>query len=193
MLMTNDNVRLFPHDPLMRVLFVRWLPRWVRPNHFTVIRFLFTPVVLYVLWQGRWLETTGLFLFAAFTDVLDGSTARLRKQITMWGTVADPIADKLLIGSVSLLFVARVIGLWLAIAILLMEVLVISGVLYRRYRGKMSSANVFGKTKMLLQVTAIFLLLLSQILNQIAFVPIALVFFLISFFFAFISFLTYSS
>lgn len=193
MLMTNDNVRLFPHDRLMGLLFVRWLPKWLRPNHWTAIRFLFTPVVLFYLWQERWGETIGLFLFAAFTDVLDGSTARLRKQITMWGTAADPIADKLLIGSVSLVFVARVISIWLALAVLAMELLVVSGVLYRRYKGRISSANAFGKTKMFLQVCAIMLLLFARATDQVLLIPIALFLFLLSFFFAFISFLTYSS
>lgn len=146
-----------------------------------------------MLWQERWIETLGLFLFAAFTDVLDGSIARLRKRITVWGTVADPVADKLLIGTVSLLFVARVVGAWLALIVLLMELLVVSGVLYRRSKGKISSANVFGKTKMFLQVTAIVCLLLSQIFGFAFFVSLALGCFLVSFLFAFISFLTYSS
>ncbi len=192
MLMTNDNIRLFPHDPLIRYLFA-WIPRRVRPNHLTVLRFLFTPVVLFFLWKERWPETLGLFLFAAFTDVLDGSLARLRKQITFWGTAADPVADKLLIGSVSVLFVSRVVGWWLAAVVLLMELLVVSGVLYRRYKGRVSSANVFGKTKMLLQACAIALLLLSQVGAWPILVPLALCCFLLSFFFAFISFLTYSS
>ncbi len=193
MLMTNDTIRLYPHDHVIRSLFHWWVPRWVRPNHLTVVRFLFTPIVLGALWQERWLATLGLFLFAAFTDVLDGSLARLRKQITMWGTVADPVADKILIGSVSLVFVARVVGVWLALAILLMEVLVVTGVLYRRSKGKISSANVFGKTKMFLQVLAITGLLLSQIFGAAFFVSLALGCFLVSFVFAFISFLTYSS
>ncbi len=193
MLMTNDTIRLYPHDHVIRSLFHWWVPRWVRPNHLTVVRFLFTPIVLGALWQERWLATLGLFLFAAFTDVLDGSLARLRKQITMWGTVADPVADKILIGSVSLVFVARVVGVWLALAILLMEVLVVAGVLYRRSKGKISSANVFGKTKMFLQVLAITGLLLSQIFGAAFFVSLALGCFLVSFVFAFISFLTYSS
>lgn len=191
--MTNDTIRLYPHDHVIRSLFHWWVPRWVRPNHLTVVRFLFTPIVLGALWQERWLATLGLFLFAAFTDVLDGSLARLRKQITMWGTVADPVADKILIGSVSLVFVARVVGVWLALAILLMEVLVVTGVLYRRSKGKISSANVFGKTKMFLQVLAITGLLLSQIFGAAFFVSLALGCFLVSFVFAFISFLTYSS
>ena len=200
MLMTNDTIRLYPHDHVIRSLFHWWVPRWVRPNHLTVVRFLFTPIVLGALWQERWLATLGLFLFAAFTDVLDGSLARLRKQITMWGTVADPVADKILIGSVSLVFVARVVGVWLALAILLKGglgvaggVLVVAGVLYRRSKGKISSANVFGKTKMFLQVLAITGLLLSQIFGAAFFVSLALGCFLVSFVFAFISFLTYSS
>lgn len=191
--MTNETIRLYPHDYLIRYLFHWWIPKWILPNHLTVARFLFTPVVLSVLWQGQWLETLGLFLFAAFTDVLDGSLARLRKQITMWGTVADPIADKILIGTVSLLFVARVVGFWLAGAVLCMEILVLSGVVYRRFKGKMSSANVFGKTKMFLQVCGIVCLLLSQVFGFAFFVSLALGCFVVSFIFAFISFLTYSS
>ncbi len=192
MLMTNANVRFYPHDHLIRVLFGWWIPRWVRPNHLTVLRFLLTPFVLVVLWQEQWLFTLILFLLTAFTDVLDGSLARLRKQITVWGTIADPIADKLLIGSVSLIFVARVVGPWLAAGVLCMELLVIVGVLYRRYRGKISSANTFGKTKMFLQVCAIVALLVSQLLLMPALVTVALALFLLSFLFAFISFLTYS-
>lgn len=193
MLMTNENIRFFPQDRLIRWAFNWWFPRWIRPNHLTVLRFLLTPIVLILLWEERWLQTFGLFLFAAFTDVLDGSLARLRKQITFWGTAADPVADKLLIGSVSVVFVSRVVGLWLAMLILAMEVLVVSGVMYRRSKGKVSSANVFGKTKMFLQVIAIALLLLSEISGWIGLLPIALFCFLLSFFFAFISFLTYSA
>ena len=190
--MTNQNIRLFPHDPVMRAIFLPWLPKWITPNRLTVTRFLLTPVVLFFLWQGRWLLTFCLFLFAAFTDALDGSVARLRKQITMWGTVADPIADKILIGSVAVVFVAKVIGIWFAVALLACEALVIAGVLYRRWKGKISSANVYGKTKMLLQVIAIVLLLMGQIFADPAWTTPAIACFLISFLFAFLSFITYS-
>ncbi len=191
--MTNENVRLYPHDPLIKWLFDWWVPRWLRPNHLTILRFALTPWVLYVLWQEYWITTLLLFLGTAFTDVLDGSLARLRKQITMWGTAADPIADKLLIGSMAIVFIVRVIGWWLAIAVLCMEVLVVSGVLYRRYKGRVSSANVFGKTKMFLQVTGTACFLASQVWQAPVLVTVGIALFLLSFLFAFISFLTYSS
>ncbi len=190
--MTNQNIRLFPHDPVMRAIFLPWLPKWITPNRLTVTRFILTPAVLFFLWQGRWLLTFFLFLFAAFTDALDGSVARLRKQITMWGTVADPIADKILIGSVAVVFVAKVIGLWLAVILLACEVLVIAGVLYRRWKGKISSANVYGKTKMLLQVVGVTFLLIGQISSGPGWTTPAIACFLISFLFAFLSFITYS-
>jgi phosphatidylglycerophosphate synthase len=193
MLMTNENVRLYPHDPVVGWLFNGWFPRWILPNHLTITRFALTPWVLALLWQERWGATLGLFLVTAFTDVLDGSLARLRKQITLWGTAADPVADKLLIGSMAIVFIVRVIGWWLALAVLLMEVLVVSGVLYRRYKGRISSANVFGKTKMFLQVMGMAWFLASQIWHIPLFVTVGIVCFLLSFLFAFISFLTYSS
>lgn len=192
MLMTNENIRLYPQDHIIRWLFHWWVPRSVKPNHLTILRFFLTPFVLWLMWKESWFGAFCLFLFAAFTDVLDGSLARLRKQITLWGTVADPVADKILIGSMSVLFVARVVGLWWAVAVLFMELLVVTGVMYRRYKGKISSANVFGKTKMFLQVVAVSLLLLSQIFHWPLLVTVALGCFLVSFVFAFVSFLTYS-
>jgi CDP-diacylglycerol--glycerol-3-phosphate 3-phosphatidyltransferase len=192
MFMTNESIRLFPHDYLMKWVIEPWFPRRVKPNHLTVLRFFLTPLVLWLIWRACWSRALVVFLFAAFTDALDGSLARLRRQITTWGTVADPVADKILIGSVAVAFVARVVGLWLAGLVLCMELLIVLGALYRRSKGKMSSANVFGKTKMCFQVIGVSLLLLAEWMHAPALVTMAIASFLISLAFAFISFVTYS-
>lgn len=174
MLMTNDNIRLFPHDHVLRATILRLIPSWVTPNQVTILRFLLTPVVLYFLWQEAWTIVLPLFIATAFTDAIDGSLARTRKQITLWGTTADPIADKILIGSVTILFVARQVNPIFAAIIILMEVLIALSALYRRVHGKVSSANEFGKIKMILQVIGVSVLLLARLCHLELAVPFAM-------------------
>lgn len=191
MLMTNENVRLFLHDRLMAKTVLRFIPHWVQPNHVTAARFMLTPVVLYFLWYEAWAVVLPLFLFTAFTDAIDGSLARTRKQITLWGTAADPAADKVLIGSVVILFVAREVNPVFAAIIVLMEVLIALSGLYRRAHGKISSANEFGKVKMILQVLGVSLLLLARLIDLQLAVPFAVGTLAVAIVFAIVSLITY--
>src|SRR5579862_3821640 len=119
MLMTNENVREYPHDRLLKVTLLPLIPDWITPNMVTVLRALLIPFNLYYVWREDWMIAVPFFLLTAFTDVIDGSLARTRKRITLWGTIADPIADKLLIGSVVILFVAREIDVAFAAVMLI--------------------------------------------------------------------------
>lgn len=171
MLMTNENVRVYPHDRLLERTLLRLIPRSVTPNHITIFRVCLTPFVLYFLWHEWWTAAILMFLFAALTDALDGSLARVRKQITMWGTVADPAADKILIGSVVLLFVAREINVLFAVAILAVELVVAGRAIVRYRHGIMQSANWYGKMKMLFEVIGVTLLFLARGFGIPLFVP----------------------
>ena len=51
-----------------------------------------------------------LFAIASFTDFLDGYLARSRNMITTFGKFLDPIADKLLVNTLFILFVCRCHG-----------------------------------------------------------------------------------
>ncbi len=135
-LMTNENIQLYFHDRLLAKTILRLIPSWIRPNHFTILRVCLVPVVLWFLWQDAWPIVVPLFFGTAATDMIDGSLARTRKQITLWGTVADPIADKLLIGSVVILFVAQEINVAFALVIVLLECLIVITALVRRGRAK---------------------------------------------------------
>ncbi len=192
MLMTNKNIKLYPHDKIMRAIFVPLVPKWVHPNHMTILRLFMIPTVIASIWLMYWDLAIALFLFAAFTDALDGSLARLRKQITMWGTMADPIADKLLVGSVVVVFVAREINLIFAILIVVLEIMIFGGAYYRKKKGIYSSANGAGKIKMLLQVTGVTILFLARIFGIPLAVPFAIGTFSLAIVFAMISLVTYS-
>ncbi len=157
----RDPYKLFPHDRLLAATLLRLIPRWVTPNMVTTLRFVLIPFVLATLSLEWWAVAVPLFLCTALTDAVDGSLARTRKQVTEWGTFFDPAADKLLIGSVVLLLVAQRVSPWFALLILGVEALIITGGFLRKRRGVVTPANVFGKTKMFLQVVGVTFLLIA--------------------------------
>ena len=161
-LMTNETVELYFHDRILAKILLPVIPHWIKPNHLTVLRFILIPPVVYLLWLENWNLLVPLFVFAGSTDMLDGSLARVRKQITLWGTIADPAADKLLIGSVAVLFIAREVSFLLAFILVFMEILIILGAWSRQRRGEYLSANWSGKIKMLLQVMGLVFLFMSK-------------------------------
>ena len=189
--MTNETVKLYWHDRILEKTILRLIPRDVRPNHVTILRIILTPFVLYFLWKRQWDIVVPLFLFTALTDLIDGSLARTRKQITVWGTVADPAADKLLIGSVVALFVAQEIDAVFATIIVMIELLIILTGLVRRKRGEYVSANWYGKIKMLFQVIGVTILLIARWSGIELLVPFSVSTLSIAIVFAVISLLTY--
>lgn len=189
--MTNENIRYFPHDYLFEKTILRLIPRQVHPNHVTILRFLLIPFVLYFLLVEDWRAALVVFLFAALTDAIDGSLARTRKQITVWGTVADPVADKLLIGSVVVLFVAKEVNPIFAFMIMFIELLIVFGAMHRRKRGLLASANEYGKIKMFFQVLGVTILLAAKLIGFQLAVPFAIGTFSVAIVFAVVSLLTY--
>ena len=192
MLMTNENVREYPHDKVLKYTLLPLIPDWITPNMVTVLRAILVPFNLYYVWREDWAVAVPFFLLTAFTDVLDGSLARTRKEISLWGTIADPIADKLLIGSVVILFVAREINVMFAAVMLIIEGL-IALMAYRRFsKGDISSANWFGKIKMFLQCTGVTALLIARWSGIVMFVPFSKGVLSLAIVFAIISLYTYS-
>lgn len=189
----NDRnpYKLYPHDYLFKYTVVPLLPHWVTPNMVTILRFLLIPVVLWFLFTEQYTIGMPLFVFAALTDALDGSIARLRKQITHWGTFYDPVADKLLIGSVVLLVVVQHVHIAFALVIVGLEVLIIMGGFYRRSKGQLKGANIFGKTKMVLQVVGVSLLLLAIWFGLDPIIPVSVGTLSVAIVFAVISLFTY--
>ncbi len=102
-----------------------------------------------------------LFLFAAFTDAVDGSLARTRNQITDFGKLFDPLADKLLIGSMVVVLVLRNLQPVIGIAVLVTEVIFILSASIIRILGRVPQANIWGKIKMFLECLAVCVILLG--------------------------------
>ncbi len=130
-------------------------------NQLTVLRLILVPVVLALVFtdgghsQGWRVAAWAGFAVASITDRLDGEIARRRGQVTTFGKLADPIADKALIGAV--LVALSVLGdlpWWVTVTILVREV----GVTLLRFwviRHGVMPASRGGKLKTLLQGVAI--------------------------------------
>ena len=156
-----------PHDQLMKKWILRFFPsKYFTPNRITMFRIIMTPVVFFLILYDKYQIGVSLFLLTAFTDAIDGSMARTRNQITKFGMLFDPLADKLLICSMVLLLVFRYFNLWLGVAILGIEIVFIIGATIAKVKFRtVKMANLWGKIKMLLQVLAVFVTLLALLLD----------------------------
>lgn len=182
---------LFWHDPLMKRTFLRLIPRSVHPNHITVFRLFITPFVALLMVSEHYYIGMLAFLFAAFTDVLDGSLARTRDQITNWGKIFDPVSDKILIGSMVFIIVLKYIDIWASLVIIFLEIIIVALAWYRRHEGLVVEANRWGKIKMFLQVLGVAILLFSIIYDLEGLLPFASGTLYLAIAFSVISLLTY--
>lgn len=145
------------------------------PNILTVSRIFLVPLLVAVLlrsdavelhtgWVVLTRETIALLIFlaAALTDLLDGYLARRRRQVTPFGKLLDPIADKLLVSAalISLVELGRVEA-WMVVLIVSREFAVSALRNVALTEGITIAASDFGKAKMVTQVAAVSLLLLA--------------------------------
>lgn len=135
-------------------------------NILTMLRIALVPVFLVVLFVGdghepAWrIGAAAVFAIAALTDRIDGQLARKLGLITDFGKIADPIADKALIG-------AALVGLsmlgdlsWWVTGIIAFRELGVTALRFVVIRHGVIPASRGGKIKTLVQVAAIFLLVL---------------------------------
>ncbi|MCE5189495.1 MAG: CDP-alcohol phosphatidyltransferase family protein [Eubacteriales bacterium] len=66
------------------------------PNILSGIRLILVGVFISLFVAGRYLSALSVFVFAFFTDVLDGQLARANGWVTDLGKLLDPLADKLM-------------------------------------------------------------------------------------------------
>ena len=180
----------YPHDYVLRYL-TDLFPKRLRPNHITLFRIVMTPVVVWLLFFENYRVGVPLFFLVAFTDALDGTLARTRKQITAWGAFWDPVADKILISLTVLLIVVQHINIYLGLLVIFIELVIITGALVRKRQGAVQHANVWGKIKMSLQVVGVLALLISLWLGVDLFIDISTGTFSLAIVFAIISLFTY--
>lgn len=164
----NREIRLGPQDRFFALVLDRFFPRAVRPNHLTLLRLVLTPVVVAFLAADRYAVALPLFVALGLTDYLDGAMARVRREVTEWGIVYDSVADKMLVGSVIIVVIIRH-AIWPAgIILMAAEALVVAKGWHAGCRGIIRPANIWGKTKMVLEVISVALVMLNYWFAQVA-------------------------
>lgn len=183
--------KLYFYDNLMDKLILRFVPAFVYPNHLTLFRFIATPIVVYLMISKQYYIGMIAFLIVAFSDAVDGSLARVRNQVTDWGRIYDPVADKVLISSMVFVIVFRYIDPLTSYLIMGLEIVIIFVAWVRLKLGKRVQANIWGKIKMCLQVLGVLILLLSIVFNIAELLPFASGVLYTAIAFALVSLLTY--
>lgn len=186
-----EQPRVSFSDHILRVTLLRLIPRSVTPNAVTIFRMIATPFILWILVRGEYGLGMLAFLFVALTDAIDGAMARTRNQITDWGKMYDPLADKLLIGSVVVVLVMRELSFFLGVSILAIEILFIISAWWRHTKGRVIEANRWGKIKMGLQVLGVALLLAALVTEWPPLFPFSTATFSLAIIFALVSLVTY--
>jgi len=112
------------------------------PNLLTAIRLALIPIVAAFLAHGDYRIAAPIFLAAALTDLADGYIARHFGLTSRLGAMLDPIADKLnMLVATLLLAWLSLIPAWLAVAIVLRDVVIVTGAIaYRAALGKLRIA-----------------------------------------------------
>lgn len=136
-------------------------------NILTLLRILLIPLIIGCMLTNRFYMATIFFGLAAITDGLDGYFARYFHQTSSFGAFLDPVADKLIVISVTIMLLTNEQFSWLAIPaiiIVLREVIISALREWMTSLGKQSTLRVsyLSKWKTATQMMAISLCLLSQ-------------------------------
>jgi len=143
------------------------------PNLVTLLRILLIPLIVGIFYvpdawlsvEGKNLAATGVFIFAAITDWLDGYLARKLNQMSAFGAFLDPVADKLVvIGALIVLLYLNRVEMAVALIIIGREIAISALREWMARVGQAKSVAVafIGKLKTVLQMVAVPLLLFED-------------------------------
>lgn len=129
------------------------------PNKLTMLRLFLIPFIIFFLYIDSFYAKAFafiLFLLAVATDFLDGKIARSKNIKTGFGIFMDPVADKILVSSLLVVFTGLgLVPAWMTIMIIARE-FIISGIRgIRAAEGNIVAANIWGKTKTFFQMFSI--------------------------------------
>ena len=136
---------------------------WTLPNMITLLRMGSVPILVVMLYlEGMFWSwvAAGVFFVAGLTDLLDGWLARRLKKVSLLGQYLDPVADKLLVGSMLIMLVGMGRApAWAAIIVICREIAVTGMRAVAASRGFMVPSDLLGKFKTAVQMLATLLLI----------------------------------
>ena len=136
------------------------------PNKLTMLRIIMIPIFMVAYMYLKANAFTNflsalIFALAFLTDLLDGYLARKNNQVSDFGKIMDPLADKVLVAAAMILLTqSGVVSAWVTILVLARE-FIVSGVrMAAAAEGNVVAASIWGKAKTMWQFIAITLALL---------------------------------
>jgi CDP-diacylglycerol--glycerol-3-phosphate 3-phosphatidyltransferase len=164
------------------------------PNRLSMVRIFLIPLIVlvflfpvaqfniyvghftfgYVTLSYRNVVLLVLFSIASLTDFLDGFIARKFDMITSFGKFIDPIADKLLVNTMFILFAWQGIVPVVAVLLMLWRDTAVDAIrMIASSKGRVMAAGYLGKVKTVSQMIAIILLLLNNLPFELYRLPIS--------------------
>jgi len=181
-------------DKILNATFLKLIPTRVTPNQITMFRFFTIPFVIFLLMNQNYILAIILFVISVFSDALDGARARVNNQVTDWGKLYDPVADKLLIGTTAAIVVTQFVSPAVAFVIIGLEVIIVASAMYQKHEaGTEIEAKWAGKIKMIAQSLGVGLLLLYIIVPFAPLYILSLAFLYAAIFFALLSIFVYKT
>lgn len=147
------------------------------PNLLTMTRILLMPFFAVTLIYGEYGYALMVYAAAAVSDILDGQIARITKQITYFGSILDPVADKFfLLTSFILMTAFGLIPKWFTIVVISKDLIVIVGcfILYFVTHTLKIEPSIIGKISSGSQFFLVGLVLVSLNINDGFIVPTTL-------------------
>ena len=164
------------------------------PNRLTVMRIIMIPVIILIaifpysqfgieipLLQFGFVTLSAvnivmlvLFCVASFTDFLDGYLARKNNLVTTFGKFADPIADKLLVTTMYILFAAQGTIPVVPVLIMVARDTIVDGIrMSASSNGVVMAAGYLGKLKTVVQMLSIITILLNNLPFELYRLPVS--------------------
>ncbi len=137
------------------------------PNKLTLLRVIMVPLFIWAITSGYYIAAVVIFALAAITDQLDGHIARKNNQITTFGKLMDPLADKILTISALVCFLeidADFINSWVVMTIIARELIVTGIRQLAMGENTVIAASQWGKAKTVSQMAAIIAVMIDLII-----------------------------
>ena len=134
------------------------------PNKLTLARILLSPVFMVFFLvnnvYSRYFATL-IFLFAALTDLYDGYIARKYGVVTGFGKFMDPLADKILVSTAFISFVALgYVKAWMILVIIVREFFITGLRSLAAYKGMVIMPTILAQVKTFSQMLVISIILI---------------------------------
>ena len=158
------------------------------PNKLTLLRIILIPVMIiifYIPWFSEnfvpvldmsWLYLIEFVIFAiaSFTDFLDGYIARKNNLITSFGKFIDPIADKMLVNTMMIMFACMGMVPVVPVIVMIWRDTIVDGLrMSTASKGVVVAAGMLGKIKTVSQMVTIILVLLNNLPFELLRFPMA--------------------